>query len=74
VPLVALSYLLGVAAAAFHAAQGLYQLWVGWNVAAQNQAKRALWCCTLAGLSLFLLGTLIVIDLATGSVVIRWPG
>jgi hypothetical protein len=71
---VALSYLLGVAAAAFHAARGLYQLWVGWSVVAQNHTRRALWCCTLAGLSLFLLGTLIVIDLATGSVVIRWPG
>jgi succinate dehydrogenase / fumarate reductase cytochrome b subunit len=74
VPVVAISYLLGLAAAAFHAAQGLYQLWVGWSVAAEQQPERAAWCCTLAGLSLFLLGTLIVIDLATGSVVIHWPG
>jgi succinate dehydrogenase cytochrome b subunit len=74
VPVVALGYLLGMAAAAFHAADGLYRFWLGWSIAAKNQPKRAIWCCTLAGLSLFLLGTLIVIDLATGSVVIHWPG
>jgi succinate dehydrogenase cytochrome b subunit len=74
VPLVALGYLLGLAAAAFHAAQGLYSVWSGWGFGPSDRQRLAIQCCSAAGFALFILGTLIVIDLATGSVVIHWPG
>jgi succinate dehydrogenase / fumarate reductase cytochrome b subunit len=74
VPLLALSYILGLAAAAFHLAQGLHHVWAGWGFGPPGRQRLAAPCCAAAGLSMFILGTLIVIDLATGSVVIHWPG
>lgn len=73
VPLVAVAYLIGTAAAAFHVASGLYRASLAWRwVAARRQRSLGLWCVAL-GCGLFVLGALIVIDLATGSVVIRLP-
>jgi succinate dehydrogenase / fumarate reductase cytochrome b subunit len=73
VPLVAIAYLLGVAAAALHGAQGIHRLAVGWDMMRGRQRLLARLCGGL-GLGLFLLGALIVIDLATGSVLIHLPG
>lgn len=73
VPLVALGYLLGVAAAALHAAQGVHRVAVEWHMMPGQQRLLARGCVGL-GLGLFLLGALIVIDLATGSVLIHSPG
>ena len=72
VPIVAVGYLLGLAAAALHGAQGLYHaaLRLGW-VGARRQRRWGL-CCTAFGLFVFGLGALIVIDLATGSVLIHF--
>jgi succinate dehydrogenase/fumarate reductase cytochrome b subunit len=71
VPIVAMGYLFGLAAAALHAAQGLYRgaLSLGW-VAASRQRD---WSsrCKVLGVFVFGLGALIVIDLATGSVLIH---
>ncbi len=71
VPIVAMAYLLGVAAAALHGAHGLYHagLSLGWIRA----ARRERWglCCKALGGLVFGLGALIVIDLATGSVLIH---
>ena len=74
VPLVAIGYLLGTAAATLHGALGLYRAgltlrWVG-------EGRQRLWgrCCAALALSLFGLGALIVIDLATGSVLIHLRG
>ena len=74
VPLVAIGYLLGTAAAALHGALGLYRAgltlrWVG-------EGRQRLWgrCCAALAVSLFGLGALIVIDLATGSVLIHLRG
>lgn len=74
VPLAALGYLLGVAAAAHHGAQGLYHgaLGLGWIGSRRELGFRR--CCIALGLAWFGLGALIVIDLATGSVLIHLPG
>lgn len=73
VPLVALGYLVGVAAAALHGAQGVHRVAVGWDIMRGKQRLRARLCGGL-GVGLFMLGALIVIDLATGSVLIHFPG
>lgn len=73
VPLVALGYLVGVAAAAFHGAQGIHRVAVGWDMLRGRQRLLARLCVGL-GIGLFLLGASIVIDLATGSVLIHFPG
>lgn len=72
VPIVAVGYLLGLAAAALHGAQGLYHaaLGLGW-VDARRQRRWGFWCKAF-GLFVFGLGALIVIDLATGSVLIHF--
>lgn len=69
VPLVALGYLLGLAAAAFHMAQGLYHACSGWNLASRSVIGR---CCGALGAALFVLGACIIIDLATGSVLLQF--
>lgn len=73
VPWVALGYLLGVAAAALHGAQGVHRVAVGWNML-RGRPRLLARACGGLGLGLFLLGALIVIDLATGSVLIHFPG
>jgi len=73
VPLVAMAYLVGIAAAAFHGAQGVHRVAVGWDMMRGRQRLLAR-CCGALGVGLFLLGALIVIDLATGSVLIHFPG
>jgi succinate dehydrogenase / fumarate reductase, cytochrome b subunit len=73
VPIVAAGYLLGMAAAAFHAAHGVYQACRAWNMVSPERQPALGRLCVAAGLGLFLLGALIIIDLATGSVVIHFP-
>jgi succinate dehydrogenase / fumarate reductase cytochrome b subunit len=68
VPLVALGYLLGVAAAALHAAQGLYHACVSWGWVTPRRRERLARACLLGGLALFAVGALIIVRLATGSV------
>lgn len=74
IPLVAIGYLLGLGAAALHGAHGLYQGALRLGLVATP--RRRLWgsCCGALGLGLFGLGALIVIDLATGSVLIHLSG
>jgi succinate dehydrogenase / fumarate reductase, cytochrome b subunit len=74
VPLVALGYLIGVAAAAHHGAQGLYQAALGLGLVGGSRATALRRACLAFGLCCFGLGALIVIDLATGSVLIHLPG
>ena len=68
VPLVALGYLLGVAAASVHLAQGLYHAGLSWGVVAPARRERLGRACLLGGIALFAAGALIIIELATGSV------
>ncbi|HTV24280.1 MAG TPA: hypothetical protein VMG12_36560 [Polyangiaceae bacterium] len=74
VPFAAFGYLLGVAAAAHHGAQGLYQAAFGLGLIGTARAGAWRRCCIALGLAWFGLGALIVIDLATGSVLIHLPG
>jgi succinate dehydrogenase/fumarate reductase cytochrome b subunit len=74
VPLVALGHLLGVAAAAHHGAQGIYQGVLGLGLIGARRAGVFRRCCIALGFCWFGLGALIVIDLATGSVLIHLAG
>jgi succinate dehydrogenase / fumarate reductase cytochrome b subunit len=74
VPWVAIGYLLGVAAAALHGAHGIYHGLLGLGFIRPGRERVWARCCGALGLSLFGLGALIVIDLATGSVLIHLPG
>jgi succinate dehydrogenase/fumarate reductase cytochrome b subunit len=74
VPLVAFGHLLGVAAAAHHGAQGLYQGLLGLGLIGARRAGAFRRCCIVLGWCWFGLGALIVIDLATGSVLIHLAG
>jgi succinate dehydrogenase/fumarate reductase cytochrome b subunit len=74
VPVVAFGHLLGVAAAAHHGAQGLYQGVLGLGLIGPGRAGAFRRCCVALGLCWFGLGALIVIDLATGSVLIHLAG
>jgi succinate dehydrogenase/fumarate reductase cytochrome b subunit len=67
VPLVALGYLFGVAAASVHLAQGLYHAGLSWGVVAPARRERLGRACVLGGITLFAAGALIIIELATGS-------
>jgi succinate dehydrogenase / fumarate reductase cytochrome b subunit len=74
VPAVAIGYLLGVAAAALHAAHGLYRGALALGLIDAGGRRRWASCCGLLAFGLFGLGALIVIDLATGSVLIELGG
>jgi succinate dehydrogenase / fumarate reductase cytochrome b subunit len=74
IPLFALGYLLAVAAAALHAAQGLYRAALGWGwVDAEGQPRLAR-LCVGGGLAVFLGGAAVIIHLATGSLRFHLPG
>jgi succinate dehydrogenase/fumarate reductase cytochrome b subunit len=74
VPLSAFGHLLGVAAAAHHGASGLYQGVLGLGLIGAQRADAFRRCCIALGFGWFVLGALIVIDLATGSVLIHLAG
>jgi succinate dehydrogenase/fumarate reductase cytochrome b subunit len=74
IPWAAIGYLLGVAAAALHGAHGIYHGLLGLGFIRPGRERVWARCCGALGLSLFGLGALIVIDLATGSVLIHLPG
>jgi succinate dehydrogenase/fumarate reductase cytochrome b subunit len=67
VPLVALGYLFGVAAASVHLAQGLYHAGLSWGMVAPARRERLGRACVLGGITLFGAGAWIIIELATGS-------
>jgi succinate dehydrogenase / fumarate reductase cytochrome b subunit len=69
VPVMAIVYLVGLAAAAFHFAHGLHGVCRTWGIVLTERAGRvSLALFTLAGVSLFTIGAATVIYLATGSV------
>jgi succinate dehydrogenase / fumarate reductase cytochrome b subunit len=74
IPLVALGYLLGLGAAALHGAHGLYHGALRLGLVAPPRQRLWANCCSALGLALFGLGALIVVDLATGSVLIHLSG
>lgn len=74
VPLVAIGYLVGVAAAAVHGAGGVYRAALSSGLVSAARQRLLLRCCGAVGVAVFVLGALIVIDLATGSVLIHLRG
>lgn len=67
-PLVALFYLIGVASAVFHFANGLVTFCLTWGLVASRAAQRRLEIAAfVVGLSLFGLGATTVVSLATGT-------
>jgi succinate dehydrogenase/fumarate reductase cytochrome b subunit (b558 family) len=72
VPLAAIGYLVGIAAATFHFANGLATFAMGWGVCASRRSQR--WVSALAaafGLVVFAIGADTALFFATGS---RFPG
>jgi succinate dehydrogenase / fumarate reductase cytochrome b subunit len=67
VPLVAIGYLLGIAAAAVHFGQGLYHAALSWGVVSDERRQRLGRVCWLAAVCLFAVGALVVVRLATGA-------
>jgi succinate dehydrogenase / fumarate reductase cytochrome b subunit len=68
VPLVALGYLVAMAATAFHFARGLLAACSAWGVVrSERSIKLASWACGLLAVGLFWLAASTVIYLATGS-------
>lgn len=68
VPLVALGYLVGIAATTFHLANGLVAFCASWGITTSNIGKkRATLAFTALGSVLFLVSMAQVVELATGS-------
>lgn len=67
VPLVAIGYLLGLAAAAVHLAQGLQHAALSWGLVSVEQRQRLSNVCWLLGVAVFAGGALLVLRLATGA-------
>jgi succinate dehydrogenase/fumarate reductase cytochrome b subunit (b558 family) len=68
IPWLALAYLVGIAAAAFHFANGLAGFCMSWGITVTKVAqRRAALACGGLGLALFLLGANTVLFFATGS-------
>ncbi|MEY2929408.1 MAG: hypothetical protein RL033_157 [Pseudomonadota bacterium] len=74
VPLVALGYLLGIAAAAVHVAQGLYHVSLSFGLVGEARRERLGRVCLLCGIFTFAVGALIVVRLATGSLAVGLAG
>lgn len=71
VPLVAIGYLLGLAAAGLHLGQGLYHAALSWGLVGVERRQRLSTACWLLGVGVFAAGALIVLKLATGSLALR---
>ncbi|MBI4955271.1 MAG: hypothetical protein HY908_24825, partial [Myxococcales bacterium] len=68
VPLAALAYVLGIAACAFHFANGLWSFAVSWGIVISRRAqRRAAMLFGLVGIAVFVLGANTVLYFATGS-------
>ncbi|MCL2723861.1 MAG: succinate dehydrogenase [Polyangiaceae bacterium] len=69
VPLIAIGYLMGIAASLFHLANGIVGFTMAWGITASRAAQRRVGILVgVFGVGLFVLSTLTVLDLATGSI------
>ncbi len=74
VPWLALCYLLGIGATAFHLSNGLFAATAAWNLATAEPARRRMRLVTsLLGVGLFLAGAVTVVGLATGTRLLPEP-
>jgi succinate dehydrogenase / fumarate reductase, cytochrome b subunit len=68
VPWLALLYLIGIGATAFHFSNGLFAATAAWNIATTEPARRRMRFLTaVLGVGLFLVGAATVLGLATGT-------
>lgn len=74
IPLTAVLYLAGIAAAAFHGARSVYAVCCEWQVVPAGKQRALGLACAGTGAAMFLLGATVVIHLATGSALLRFPG
>jgi succinate dehydrogenase / fumarate reductase cytochrome b subunit len=74
VPLTAVAYLIGIAAAVLHGVHCVYAVCRDFQLVSRGRQRALGRGCAAAGVALFLLGATVVIDLATGSALVRFPG
>lgn len=74
VPLVAIGYLLGMAAAALHLAQGLYHAGCSTGLLGEQRRRWLGNICWLCGVGVFTVGALVIVRLATGSLSLGLSG
>lgn len=68
IPVIALIYVLGIAASVFHFANGLWGFCFSWGITISRRAQQmAAWAFGIVGLAVFVLGANTVIYFATGS-------
>lgn len=74
VPVVAIVYLVGIAAAVLHFANGLWGFAVSWGIVVSRPAQRATAVvCSVFGLALFAVGAETALHLATGASLVGFP-
>jgi succinate dehydrogenase / fumarate reductase cytochrome b subunit len=74
IPVTAVVYLVGLAAAAFHGARSVLTACCEWQLVPAGKQRALGLACGAAGVAAFLVGATIVIHLATGSALLRFPG
>jgi succinate dehydrogenase / fumarate reductase, cytochrome b subunit len=74
IPVTAAVYLVGIAAAAFHGARSVFAVCCEWQLLPAKKLRALGLACGAAGVACFLLGATVVIHLATGSALLRFPG
>jgi hypothetical protein len=75
IPVVAVAYLIGIAAAAYHFSNGLHGFCFSWGITGSRRASRlASGAFGVLGVALFLLGANTVVYFATGSRIVLSPG
>jgi len=74
IPLTAIAYLVGIAAAASHGARCVYAVCCEWQLVPLAKQRALGRACTALAIITFLVGASVVIDLATGAIVPRFPG
>jgi succinate dehydrogenase / fumarate reductase, cytochrome b subunit len=74
IPVTAVAYLVGIAAAAAHGARCVYAACCEWQLVPPAKQLALGRACAALGIMAFLVGAAVVIDLATGAIVPRFPG
>lgn len=74
IPWIALAYMIGIACTCFHFSAGVWSFSVSWKVARTDRARRRLlWTSAFAGVVLFGMAALPVVELATGTRIVDAP-
>jgi succinate dehydrogenase/fumarate reductase cytochrome b subunit len=74
IPVTAVVYLVGIAATVFHGARSVFAVCCEWQLVPVGKQRALGLGCAAAGVASFLVGATLVIHLATGSALLRFPG